>query len=235
MSTLDSQDFSFLARRHLHLSFVLKYCKKKLDHLVAATESKGEARFPGHLTISQNKIEFSAKEPFSSKTKSLLFQATNFLNLCIMLMRVANMIRSNCLFRFVLLVIDICFFDVRFMCTERLAALPPESYYLLDVRSEEEFCVSHLPCAIQTLPPDLPHNTLVIVYCSIGWRSALCVRQLKRRGFDNLLNLRGSIFLWAMEGRPLEHANVVHPFNRFWGRLLPKHLRAPFVDCRALF
>src|SRR3989338_7294936 len=138
--------------------------------------------------------------------------------------------RHHCLLRSVLLAIDVCFPDVQSISTGQLASLPPKSYHLLDVRSQEEFGVSHIPLAILTLPADIDPDALIIVYCSIGWRSAVYVRQLTRMGFVNSLNLRGSLFLWAREGRSLEHTDrsqsyVVHPFNSFWGRLLPAHLR----------
>jgi hypothetical protein len=40
-----------------------------------------------------------------------------------------------------------------------------------------------------------------------------------------IFNLRGGIFRWHAEGRPLEYgpgASGVHPFSRDWGRLLKR-------------
>lgn len=40
-------------------------------------------------------------------------------------------------------------------------------------------------------------------------------------------NLEGGLFQWAIEGRELEgkKKSHVHPYNSFWGKLLPAHLR----------
>jgi hypothetical protein len=44
-------------------------------------------------------------------------------------------------------------------------------------------------------------------------------------------NLDGSIFAWANEGRPLERngqpAQLVHPYDALWGKLLDPARRAP--------
>ncbi len=45
-------------------------------------------------------------------------------------------------------------------------------------------------------------------------------------------NLKGSIFAWANEGRPLvagdgQSAKQVHPFDAFFWKLLKPELRAP--------
>ncbi len=43
-------------------------------------------------------------------------------------------------------------------------------------------------------------------------------------------NLKGSIFQWANEGRPVvrdgEPVREVHPYDAVWGRLLDRDLRA---------
>ena len=134
---------------------------------------------------------------------------------------------EHVLLRIVLWVIDLCFIDVQMLSTDQLAALPLESYLLLDVRSREEFDVSHLPFALDFLPDDTPSDAVIVVYCSIGWRSSLVARQLRKAGFPNSYNLRGSLFLWVLEGRSLDGTNpsrgafVVHPFNTVWGNYCP--------------
>ena len=44
------------------------------------------------------------------------------------------------------------------------------------------------------------------------------------------MNMEGSIFKWANEGRPVyrdgERVEKVHPYNETWGRLLDKARRA---------
>ena len=114
---------------------------------------------------------------------------------------------------------------------------------LLDIRSAEEFAVSHLPGARHVAPDTvvdfaerelaaLDRSQPIVVYCSVGVRSAAAARDLQFLGFSQVKNLRGSLFQWANEGRAVEagvpgglEAQVssgvaVHPYNRFWGRLL---------------
>jgi hypothetical protein len=54
--------------------------------------------------------------------------------------------------------------------------------------------------------------------------------RLQKAGFTNVMNLEGSIFQWANEGRPVyrDAAEVqqVHPYDGIWGKLLDKDLRA---------
>jgi rhodanese-related sulfurtransferase len=70
----------------------------------------------------------------------------------------------------------------------------------------------------------------VVVYCSVGWRSSEVAEALQRSGYRDVRNLKGGIFTWANEGRPLyrdgRRVFVVHPFDRGWGRLLTPRYRA---------
>jgi rhodanese-related sulfurtransferase len=108
--------------------------------------------------------------------------------------------------------------------------------FLLDVRQRTEFEVSHLPRAHHVdpnaaassvhQPVDLP----IVTYCSVGYRSGAFAERLRAAGFTNVVNLEGSIFRWANEGRPLFRGatavNEVHPYNGTWGLLLKKRYRA---------
>jgi 3-mercaptopyruvate sulfurtransferase SseA len=53
---------------------------------------------------------------------------------------------------------------------------------------------------------------------------------LEQAGIADVYNLEGGLFQWANEGRPIvrgsEQVHEVHPFNRIWGLLLRKDLRA---------
>ena len=125
--------------------------------------------------------------------------------------------------------------DVRTISTEELAGIgissPP---LLLDAREENEFAVSHLPgavrvekdSAVQLSRLGVTKDRPIVVYCSVGYRSAVLARALQKEGFTNVRNLEGSIFAWANEGRPLVDADGpapgVHPFNILWGRYLEK-------------
>ena len=108
---------------------------------------------------------------------------------------------------------------------------------LLDVRTQAEYDVSHLPGARRVEPGSdpaqlsLPKDQPVVTYCSVGYRSAAFARRMQETGFERVENLEGSIFQWANEGRPLEQkegqpARQVHPYNATWGLLLDKPLRA---------
>lgn len=130
--------------------------------------------------------------------------------------------------------------DVSRVTTGQLAAwlddperLPP---LLLDVRTTQEFAVSHLPGAIP-VPPDAGADDLhesvskdrpIVVYCSVGYRSSVMARRLLEAGFEDVANLEGSIFEWANEGRPVvrdgELVEEVHPYDDRWGRLLARRL-----------
>jgi rhodanese-related sulfurtransferase len=112
-----------------------------------------------------------------------------------------------------------------------------EELVLLDVRSPEEQKVSQLRGAqrVDAEQPDLdslaiPEDAKVVVYCSIGYRSAALMGALKRAGVEHVYNLEGGLFDWANQGRPIyrgeERVDEVHPFNRIWGLLLSPDLRA---------
>jgi rhodanese-related sulfurtransferase len=105
------------------------------------------------------------------------------------------------------------------------------SLILIDVRKEDEFAVSHLPSAVniqKAAAVPYPKNTPIVVYCSVGVRSADFAKQLDELGFTNVLNLRGSIFAWGNKGYPLVRktttVNTVHPYNNNWGKLLNQEL-----------
>ena len=73
---------------------------------------------------------------------------------------------------------------------------------------------------------------LIVCYCSVGYRSAVAVNKIKDvLERPTALNLQGSIFKWANEGRRMinaDGANVTtaHPFNSFYGRILRRDLWA---------
>ncbi len=125
--------------------------------------------------------------------------------------------------------------DVRHINTGELASLlERQSPILLDVRTADEFAISHLAqarhtpndsavlAALKTVEPD----RAIVVYCAVGYRSAHTADLLRRRGFLNAVNLEGSIFAWANEGRPVfrgaQRVNEVHPYNEYWGKLLDR-------------
>lgn len=126
------------------------------------------------------------------------------------------------------LLIRVKFPDVPKISTSDLAAWLEENIdqpALLDARTQEEYAVSHLRGA-KLIPANLEDLKLdssvpIIVYCSIGYRSAVAVKQLQAMGYKKTFNLEGSIFQWANERRPLNReSDRVHPYNQFWEFLL---------------
>jgi rhodanese-related sulfurtransferase len=130
--------------------------------------------------------------------------------------------------------------SVRTISTADLAAslesLTGDPPLLLDVRAADEFAVSHLPRAelaskltdaIARIEAAEPGRT-VILYCSVGYRSADVAASLQAHGYTNVFNLEGSIFQWANEGRTLFRGQmpvkVVHPFDNDWGQYLNRQL-----------
>jgi rhodanese-related sulfurtransferase len=109
---------------------------------------------------------------------------------------------------------------------------------ILDARTQEEFLVSHLGGAIRIDPyrPILrpikrfPKDTAIVVYSSVGYRGARLADFLARQGYGNVVDLDGSIFQWANEGRPIfrddRPVNQVHPYDGRWGWLLESRYRA---------
>ncbi len=117
---------------------------------------------------------------------------------------------------------------------------------LLDVREDEEYVVSHLKAARQSVSEqealdilkNVPKDTLIVLYCSVGYRSSKLAKKLKTHGFTNVYNLEGSIFEWANRGLPVfrgdRQVNAVHPFDETWGRLLDRALWATMPDSASL-
>ena len=111
---------------------------------------------------------------------------------------------------------------------------------LLDVRTLNEWNVSHLPNALRVEPgapaetvlPNIPKDTQIVTYCAVGYRSAELATRMRLAGFTHVQSLEGSIFQWANEHRPLvkdaKPTSLVHPYNQFWGRLLSEDARGSY-------
>ena len=100
----------------------------------------------------------------------------------------------------------------------------------IDARKPKEYAVSHLPGAHHSPTLAAVQQSAVsaeaeiVVYCSVGYRSARLAQQLQDAGYTHVMNLEGSIFEWHNQGQPLvvdgEPTQAVHPYNRTWGMLL---------------
>jgi len=108
-----------------------------------------------------------------------------------------------------------------------LAARKTQPLVLVDVRSRREREVSMIPGAIsaEQLERNLQAyaDRRIVTYCTIGYRSGLYARELRRRGLD-AVNLAGSILSWVHAGQPVVDeggpTRRVHVYGPEWN-LLP--------------
>lgn len=126
--------------------------------------------------------------------------------------------------------------SVQFISTDDLLKmrLAEQSMHLFDVRDADEFAVSRLQGATNRSKSQeiadlvLDKKAPIVVYCSVGYRSAAIASELESMGYSNVLNVRHSIFEWAEKGYPMVSgsgdADTVHPFNRAWGSLIDTSL-----------
>ena len=134
--------------------------------------------------------------------------------------------------------------DVDHVGIDEFTELRDDDSLVIDVRTIEEYQVSHIPGALHLANaaairdfleqnPDNQDKTLLI-YCSVGVRSAQVARELQAMEVGDPINFRGSIFAWANAGLPLQNlageTNEVHPYNRRWGQLLNDSIASANVD-----
>lgn len=111
---------------------------------------------------------------------------------------------------------------------------------LIDVREEDEFAVSHLEGALRIDPKASASEVAAIIgdakgkdvifYCSVGVRSSQLADRakdsLQQLGAGDIYNLRGGIFAWHNDERPLisdtGDTQMVHAYNGVWGKLVTR-------------
>lgn len=117
---------------------------------------------------------------------------------------------------------------------------------IVDTRAAEEYEVSHLAGAhsapdlvsAKALLAEADADRPVVLYCSVGYRSARLAHRLGEEGFEKIYNLEGSIFRWVNSGRTVVRreggsevpVEEVHPYGAPWGRLLEEQYRQPRND-----
>ena len=113
-----------------------------------------------------------------------------------------------------------------------------KSPILLDTRAPEEFDISHLEGAyfldygsFNTEKVKLiSKDSVIIVYCSVGYRSERIGEKLRAAGFKNVRNLYGGIFQWVNKGYPVvnrkeQPTDSVHTYNKNWSQWLTKGIK----------
>jgi rhodanese-related sulfurtransferase len=109
------------------------------------------------------------------------------------------------------------------------------SALLIDVRSKEEFDVSHLKNSMnfpqkKFKTEQISHiskDKRIVIYCSVGYRSEKVAEKLKKAGYKNTVNLYGGIFEWVNRGFPIYDSEQkltkkVHAYSHAWGVWLEK-------------
>lgn len=88
-----------------------------------------------------------------------------------------------------------------------------DSFYLVDVREDNEWNKGHLPGAlhigkgvierdIETMIPDT--GAEIVLYCGGGYRSALAADNLQKMGYSNVLSMDGGYKGWVSAGHAIE-------------------------------
>jgi rhodanese-related sulfurtransferase len=110
---------------------------------------------------------------------------------------------------------------------------------VFDVRTQAEYDEGHVPGAVR-LDPDMSAADFVrhfgasvrgkdaIFYCTVGERSGRMIRRVQevaeRVGARGAYNMRGAMFRWHLEGRPVvaggRLVGDIHPYDDAWQRLL---------------
>lgn len=98
--------------------------------------------------------------------------------------------------------------------------LKKRKFLLLDARRRDEFCVSHIYNASnvhstflhdkdsvkelnERLSQVCERDTLIVMYCAVGLRSAWLAKFLTSQGFTNCKVLYHGFYEWTNEGRPI--------------------------------
>ncbi len=109
---------------------------------------------------------------------------------------------------------------------------------LLDARPKEEYDVSHIAKARRVgyddfdiaKVKDLPKDTVIVVYCSVGYRSEKVTEKLLKAGYTDVKNLYGGIFEWMNTGHAVvddagRPTDRIHVYNKNWSRWVLKGVK----------
>jgi rhodanese-related sulfurtransferase len=116
----------------------------------------------------------------------------------------------------------------------KAALLQEQGVIFIDTREKKEYQISTIRHAVFVgydsldLSPtvNIPKNTPLVVYCSVGYRSEKVAEKLIKEGFTEVYNLYGGIFEWVNQGKKVykneQETQQVHGFTRVWGIWLNK-------------
>ena len=91
-----------------------------------------------------------------------------------------------------------------------------QTFYLIDVREEEELDAGYIPGAMHiskgVIERDIENkisdlNAEIVLYCSGGYRSALAAYNLKNMGYQHVSSLNAGLRHWVESEYPLTSAN----------------------------
>ena len=129
------------------------------------------------------------------------------------------------------------------LATDELAAMlaGPAPPLLFDIRKAEEYGKSHIATAIRVEPDTAPDDFAAryasimagrdtVFYCSVGQRSSELIERVEsacvKAGAKSFRNLRGGIFRWYNEGRPVVDASGptddIHGFDPIWAMMVAR-------------
>lgn len=106
--------------------------------------------------------------------------------------------------------------------------------YFLDARELNEYTTSHIQNAIwigyntfdQNKLKNIPKQSKIIIYCSVGYRSEKISQKLQKLGYTSVYNMYGGIFEWVNQGNIVYNTNSttkkVHAYDKQWGIWLKK-------------
>lgn len=106
---------------------------------------------------------------------------------------------------------------------------------ILDAREPEEYATSHIKGAqwvgYNTFAAKnvnkVEKDAIIVVYCSVGYRSEKIGARLKKMGYERVYNLYGGIFEWTNRHLPLvnqaeKRTERVHAYDKNWGQWLDR-------------
>ncbi|NTU97089.1 MAG: rhodanese-like domain-containing protein [Chlorobiaceae bacterium] len=132
---------------------------------------------------------------------------------------------------------------VEHLATDELAEMlaGPEPPLLFDIRTPEEYEKSRIATAVRLDPDTGPDDFAaryaslvggrdIVFYCSVGQRSSELLDRVesvcRNAGAKSFRNLRGGIFRWYNEGKPVIDAagltDEIHGYDPVWGMMVER-------------